>query len=93
MCFPSAIRKCLRNLCELDAATSDEMRTECHLIVKTLREWICMVVTLRQRYLREVEGSLRDVGRPLTQLELVRAIRKEQGKSISQSYISQIVVT
>ena len=52
-----------------------------------------MVVTLRQRYLREVEGSLRDVGRPLTQLELVRAIRKEQGKSISQSYISQIVVT
>jgi transcriptional regulator with XRE-family HTH domain len=42
------------------------------------------------RYLREVEGSLRGVGRPLTQLELVRAIRKEQSKSISQSYISQI---
>src|SRR3984957_13139295 len=42
------------------------------------------------RYLREVEGSLRGLGRPMTQLELVRAVRKEQGESISQSYISQI---
>src|SRR6266851_449451 len=42
------------------------------------------------RYLREVEGSLRSLGRPMTQQELVRAIRKERGKSISQSYISQI---
>jgi transcriptional regulator with XRE-family HTH domain len=30
------------------------------------------------------------MGRPMTQLELVNAIRKEQHKSISQSYISQI---
>jgi transcriptional regulator with XRE-family HTH domain len=42
------------------------------------------------RYLREVEGTLRGLGRPLTQLELVRAIRKEKGKNISQSYLSQI---
>ena len=42
------------------------------------------------RYLREVEGSLWGLGRPLTQLELVRAIRKEKGKNISQSYLSQI---
>jgi hypothetical protein len=42
------------------------------------------------RYLREVEGSLRGLGRPMTQQELVQAVRKEQGKSISQSYISQI---
>ena len=44
------------------------------------------------RYLREVEGSLRGFGRPMTQLELVRAIREELGKgnSISQSYLSQI---
>jgi transcriptional regulator with XRE-family HTH domain len=42
------------------------------------------------RYLREVEGSLRELGRPMTQLEMVRAIRKELGKSISQSYLSQI---
>jgi transcriptional regulator with XRE-family HTH domain len=44
------------------------------------------------RYLREVEGSLRGLGRPMTQLELVRSIRLEmgRGKSISQSYLSQI---
>jgi transcriptional regulator with XRE-family HTH domain len=54
------------------------------------------------RYLREVEGSLRGLGRPMTQLELVRAMREEAGKSkargrakgpspsISQSYLSQI---
>ena len=44
------------------------------------------------RYLREVEGSLRGLGRPMTQLELVRGIREELGKAkgISQSYLSQI---
>ena len=42
------------------------------------------------RYLREVEGSLRDLGRPMTQLELIKSIKKETGKTISQSYISQI---
>jgi transcriptional regulator with XRE-family HTH domain len=56
------------------------------------------------RYLREVEGSLRGLGRPMTQLELVRAIREDadkgkgkarakglgKGASISQSYLSQI---
>lgn len=42
------------------------------------------------RYLREVEGSLRGLDRPMTQQELVASVRKEQGKSISQSYISQI---
>ncbi|HUK49238.1 MAG TPA: helix-turn-helix transcriptional regulator [Terriglobales bacterium] len=42
------------------------------------------------RYLREVEGSLRGLNRPITQLELANGVRKELGKSISQSYISQI---
>src|SRR5579871_5905565 len=42
------------------------------------------------RYLREVEGSLRGLGRPMTQQELTAAVRHEQGKNISQSYISQI---
>ena len=42
------------------------------------------------RYLREVEGSLRGLGRPMTQQEIVRAVRRELSKSISQSYLSQI---
>jgi transcriptional regulator with XRE-family HTH domain len=49
-----------------------------------------MTLGQKIRYLREVEGSLRDLGRPMTQLELVRAVKKELGKAISQSYISQI---
>ncbi|HXJ94894.1 MAG TPA: helix-turn-helix transcriptional regulator [Terriglobia bacterium] len=42
------------------------------------------------RYLRSVEGSVRGLKREMTQLEVVRAIRKELGRSISQSYLSQI---
>jgi transcriptional regulator with XRE-family HTH domain len=49
-----------------------------------------MTLAEKIRYLREVEGSLRGLGRPMTQLELVRSIRTERGQSISQSYISQI---
>jgi transcriptional regulator with XRE-family HTH domain len=42
------------------------------------------------RYLREVEGTLRGLGRPMTQAEIVRAVRAERNRSISQSYLSQI---
>jgi len=42
------------------------------------------------RYLREVEGSIRGLGREMTQQEIVRALKKESGASISQSYLSQI---
>src|SRR5690348_1474317 len=42
------------------------------------------------RYLREMEGTLRGLGRDLTQQEVVRAVREELGQSISQSYLSQI---
>jgi len=42
------------------------------------------------RYLREVEGTLRGFNRELSQLEMARLIERELGKSISQSYLSQI---
>src|SRR5438046_3941713 len=42
------------------------------------------------RYLREVEGALRGLGREMTQQQVVRAVKKEQRKPISQSYLSQI---
>jgi transcriptional regulator with XRE-family HTH domain len=42
------------------------------------------------RYLREVEGALRGLNRDISQQELARLIDKELGKSISQSYLSQI---
>jgi transcriptional regulator with XRE-family HTH domain len=49
-----------------------------------------MTLGEKLRYLREVEGTLRDMGRELTQQEVVRLLRKEMGKSISQGYLSQI---
>src|SRR5258708_19816121 len=42
------------------------------------------------RNLRAMEGSLRGLGRPMTQEEVSRAMRKQLGKAISQSYLSQI---
>lgn len=48
------------------------------------------------RYLREIEGNLRGLGRAMTQQELVRAIQAEGASAkksvgtISQSYLSQI---
>ena len=42
------------------------------------------------RYLREVEGALRGLTREMTQQEVVRAVKKELRKPISQSYLSQI---
>jgi transcriptional regulator with XRE-family HTH domain len=53
------------------------------------------------RYLREVEGNLRGLGRAMTQQELVKAIAEDtgtkngarkttRGETISQSYLSQI---
>jgi len=42
------------------------------------------------RSLRSVEGSLRGLGRPMTQLELAKAMRREVGRGLSQAYLSQI---
>ncbi|PYT98940.1 MAG: transcriptional regulator [Acidobacteria bacterium] len=42
------------------------------------------------RSLRAVEGSLRGLGRPLTQQELALAMKREIGRGLSQAYLSQI---
>lgn len=42
------------------------------------------------RYLRLMEGTLRGLGREMTQQELARALKAELGESLSQSYLSQI---
>jgi len=49
-----------------------------------------MTLGEKVRFLREVEGTLRGLGRDVTQLEVVREIRQKHGRSISQSYLSQI---
>ncbi len=42
------------------------------------------------KYLREAEGELRGLGRAITQQEMMRALKAETGKTLSQSYLSQI---
>jgi len=42
------------------------------------------------RSLRAIEGSLRGLGRPMTQSELVDAMKQELGQGLSQAYVSQL---
>ena len=42
------------------------------------------------RSLRSIEGSLRGLGRPMTQAEVVEAMKAEVGRGLSQAYLSQI---
>jgi len=42
------------------------------------------------RSLRAIEGSLRGLGRPMTQSEVVTAMNAELGRGLSQAYLSQI---
>ena len=42
------------------------------------------------RSLRSVEGSLRGLGRSMTQQELASAMKSEIGRGLSQAYLSQI---
>jgi len=49
-----------------------------------------MTLGEKLRTLRAVEGSLRGLGRPMTQQELASAMKRELGQGISQAYLSQI---
>jgi transcriptional regulator with XRE-family HTH domain len=42
------------------------------------------------RYLRLMEGTLRGLGREMTQKEIAAMLKNEVGRSLSQSYLSQI---
>jgi transcriptional regulator with XRE-family HTH domain len=44
----------------------------------------------KMKHLRAVEGELRELKRPMTQVEVVRAMQEELGESISQAYLSQL---
>lgn len=42
------------------------------------------------KYLRELEGNIRGLNRPMTQMEVVKAMQEELNESISQAYLSQL---
>lgn len=49
-----------------------------------------MTLGEKLRYLREVEGALRGLGRAMNQSEVVRKIHDELGSTITQAYLSQV---
>ncbi len=49
-----------------------------------------MTLGEKLRYLRSMEGTLRNLGRDMTQQEVVAAIKTELNETISQAYLSQI---
>ena len=49
-----------------------------------------MTLGEKLKYLREIEGTVRNLDRAMTQQELVTAVRKEMNKALSQSYLSQL---
>ena len=44
----------------------------------------------KMKHLREVEGELRGLSRPMTQVEVVKAMQQELGEHVSQAYLSQL---
>ncbi len=42
------------------------------------------------KHLRAIEGELRGLNRPMTQMEVVKAMQEELNESISQAYLSQL---
>src|SRR5258708_3009696 len=51
---------------------------------------MAMKLSEKIKHLREVEGELRGLNRPMTQIEVVKAMQEELGESISQAYLSQL---
>ncbi len=49
-----------------------------------------MTLGEKLRYLRLVEGTLRGLDREITQQDMARLLKKEAGRGLSQSYLSQI---
>ena len=49
-----------------------------------------MTLGQKLKYLRAAEGNMRGLGRPMTQVEAVRAMQRELRKTVSQAYLSQL---
>src|SRR6266403_1072345 len=64
--------------------------TDCNMIIANHNRTDEMKLGEKLRYLRLVEGTLRGLGREMTQQDLARALKKEMGGGLSQSYLSQI---
>ena len=51
---------------------------------------VAMNLAEKMKHLRAVEGDLRGLNRPMTQVEVVTAMQDELGVKVSQAYLSQL---
>lgn len=49
-----------------------------------------MTLGEKLKHLRQVEGELRGLGRPMTKAEVLRAMRSQQGEAVSHAYLCQL---
>lgn len=49
-----------------------------------------MELQQKLKHLRAVEGTMRGLARPMTQSEVIQAMQRELGETLSQAYLSQI---
>lgn len=49
-----------------------------------------MTLSEKLKHLRQIEGDLRGLGRPMTKAEVLRAMRSEQGEAVSHAYLCQL---
>ena len=49
-----------------------------------------MTLGEKLQHLRQIEGELRGLGRPMTKAEVLRAMKAELGESISHAYVCQL---
>src|SRR6266852_6961666 len=61
-----------------------------HNIADSYEKECCMDLAEKVKHLRSVEGELRGLSRPMTQIEVVKAMQEELAESISQAYLSQL---
>ncbi|HEU0166152.1 MAG TPA: transcriptional regulator [Chloroflexota bacterium] len=49
-----------------------------------------MTLGKKLQHLRQIDGELRGLGRPLTKAEVLRAMKAELGESVSHAYLCQL---
>jgi transcriptional regulator with XRE-family HTH domain len=49
-----------------------------------------MTLAEKLQHLRQVEGELRGLGRPMTKADVLRAMQAEQGERVSHAYLCQL---
>src|SRR5579859_6286149 len=79
-----------KNLRSVEFLLDNEITISYIYIIANSYARLAMNLSEKIKHLREVEGELRGLNRPMTQMEVVKAMQEELNESISQAYLSQL---